>query len=143
MIKVMLPGLDPRADERLVGKIRDALPSRCAMARSLGQEESLRLIRVRPSHIPPGQWKPPLRLNLLSMPDVQAATATERWVLLFYRTKGDEIGDNMGANNPLFTPALLKNLQLAVDDIANSKPVDPQSSRSSRNTETAALPAHR
>ena len=32
MIKVMLPGLDPRADEKLVGKIRDALPSRCAMA---------------------------------------------------------------------------------------------------------------
>jgi L-alanine-DL-glutamate epimerase-like enolase superfamily enzyme len=32
MIKVMLPGLDPRADERLVGKVRDALPPRCAMA---------------------------------------------------------------------------------------------------------------
>ena len=56
----------------------------------------------------------------------QAATATERWVLLFYRRKGDEIGDNMSAKNPLFTPALLKNLQLAVDDIANSTPVDPQ-----------------
>ena len=45
-----------------------------AMARSLGQEESQRLIRVRPSHIPPGQWKPPLRLNLLSMPDVPWTT---------------------------------------------------------------------
>jgi hypothetical protein len=56
----------------------------------------------------------------------QVATATERWVLLFYRRKGDEIGDNMSAKNPLFTPALLKNLQLAVDDIANSTPVDPQ-----------------
>lgn len=32
MIKVMVPGLDPRADEKLVGTIRDALPSRCAMA---------------------------------------------------------------------------------------------------------------
>ena len=47
-------------------------------------------------------------------------------MLLFYRRKGYEIGDNMSAKNPLFTPALLKNLQLAVDDIANSTPVDPQ-----------------
>ncbi len=56
----------------------------------------------------------------------QTATATERWVLLFYRRKGDEIGDNMSAKNPRFTPALLKNLQLAVDDIANSTAVEPQ-----------------
>ncbi|OAM87132.1 type IV secretion system DNA-binding domain-containing protein [Termitidicoccus mucosus] len=45
-----------------------------AMARSLGQEESLRLIRVRPTHIPLGKWNPPLRLNLLSMPDVPWTT---------------------------------------------------------------------
>jgi type IV secretory pathway TraG/TraD family ATPase VirD4 len=37
-----------------------------AIARELGQEDSLRLIRVRPTHVPPGQWNPPLRLNPLS-----------------------------------------------------------------------------
>lgn len=36
------------------------------MARSLGQEKSLRLIRVRPTQIPSGRWVPPLRLNLLA-----------------------------------------------------------------------------
>jgi type IV secretory pathway TraG/TraD family ATPase VirD4 len=44
------------------------------MARSLGQEDTLRLIRVRPTHIPPSEWKPPLRLNLLAMPDVPWTT---------------------------------------------------------------------
>jgi hypothetical protein len=36
------------------------------MARALKQEESLRLIRVRPSHIPAAEWTAPLRLNLLA-----------------------------------------------------------------------------
>lgn len=45
-----------------------------AMARNLGQEGSLRLIRVRPSHIPPENWAPPLRLNLLAMADVPWTT---------------------------------------------------------------------
>lgn len=45
-----------------------------AMARSLGQEESLRLIRVRPTHIPPANWTPPLRLNLLGDPAVPWST---------------------------------------------------------------------
>ena len=45
-----------------------------AMAKGLGQEKSLRLIRVRPSHIPPEKWKAPLRLNLLSDPDVPWGT---------------------------------------------------------------------
>jgi type IV secretory pathway TraG/TraD family ATPase VirD4 len=44
------------------------------MARSLGQEEALRLIRVRPTHIRPENWQPPLRLNLLGMPDVPWTT---------------------------------------------------------------------
>lgn len=35
------------------------------MARALGQEGDLRLIRVRPTHIPVADWQPPLRLNLL------------------------------------------------------------------------------
>jgi len=45
-----------------------------AMARSLGQEDSLRLIRVRPTHVAPERWKPPFRLNLLAMPDVPWTT---------------------------------------------------------------------
>jgi len=36
-----------------------------AMARALGQEDSLRLIRVRPTHISPSKWRAPLRLNVL------------------------------------------------------------------------------
>ncbi len=36
------------------------------IARALGHEDSLRLIRVRPSHVPPKDWQPPLRLNLLA-----------------------------------------------------------------------------
>lgn len=45
-----------------------------AMARQLGQESSLRLIRVRPTHVAPEAWEPPLRLNLLAMPDVPWTT---------------------------------------------------------------------
>ena len=37
-----------------------------AIARNLGQEASLRLIRVRPTHVAPAAWTPPLRLNLLA-----------------------------------------------------------------------------
>lgn len=44
------------------------------MARALGQEDSLRLIRVRPTHIPPEKWTPPLRLNLLGDPAVPWST---------------------------------------------------------------------
>ena len=36
-----------------------------AMATALGQKDTLRLIRVRPTHIAPDQWVPPLRLNIL------------------------------------------------------------------------------
>lgn len=36
------------------------------MAHTLKCEESLRLIRVRPSHVPPDRWQPPLRLNVLA-----------------------------------------------------------------------------
>lgn len=35
------------------------------IAKALGQERDLRLIRVRPPHVPPDQWTPPLQLNLL------------------------------------------------------------------------------
>lgn len=36
------------------------------MARAMGQEDTLRLIRVRPTHVAPSDWTPPLRLNLLA-----------------------------------------------------------------------------
>lgn len=45
-----------------------------AMARALGQEDTLRLIRVRPTHISPEKWTPPLRLNLLGDPSVPWTT---------------------------------------------------------------------
>ncbi len=45
-----------------------------AMAAQLGQEKSLRLIRVRPTHIPPAQWTPPLRLNVLGDASVPWST---------------------------------------------------------------------
>lgn len=35
------------------------------IARTLGQEADLRLIRVRPTHIAVAEWQPPLRLNVL------------------------------------------------------------------------------
>lgn len=37
-----------------------------SMARSLGQEQSLRLIRVRPTEVPMENWTPPFRLNVLA-----------------------------------------------------------------------------
>lgn len=45
-----------------------------AMAEKLGQKESLRLIRVRPTHIAPTQWTPPLRLNILGDASVPWST---------------------------------------------------------------------
>lgn len=45
-----------------------------SMAKALGQEASLRLIRVRPTHVPREQWTPPLRLNLLGDPSVPWST---------------------------------------------------------------------
>lgn len=44
------------------------------MACTLNCEESLRLIRVRPAHIPVDQWTPPLRMNVLADRSVPWAT---------------------------------------------------------------------
>lgn len=44
------------------------------IARALGQERDLRLIRVRPPEVPVDAWTPPLRLNLLGDPTVPWAT---------------------------------------------------------------------
>jgi hypothetical protein len=74
-------GKTARAIVPIVHGLRRALPSTGIMAidskgalwkplaeiaRALGHEASLRLIRVRPSHVPPKEWQPPLRLNLLA-----------------------------------------------------------------------------
>jgi type IV secretory pathway TraG/TraD family ATPase VirD4 len=74
-------GKTARAIVPIVHGLRRALPSTGIMAidskgalwkplaeiaRALGHEDSLRLIRVRPSHVPPKDWQPPLRLNLLA-----------------------------------------------------------------------------
>lgn len=74
-------GKTARAIVPIVHGLRRALPSTGIMAidskgalwkplaeiaRALGHEESLRLIRVRPSHVSPKDWRPPLRLNLLA-----------------------------------------------------------------------------
>ncbi len=45
-----------------------------AMARALGQTDTLRLIRVRPTGVAPEAWTPPLRLNLLGDPAVPWST---------------------------------------------------------------------
>ncbi len=44
------------------------------MARALGQEKDLRLIRVRPTNVPREQWTPPLTLNVFGDPLVPAST---------------------------------------------------------------------
>jgi hypothetical protein len=41
----------------------------------------------------------------------------ERWVLLFYRNKGDAVGDNMSHKNPDFEGQLGRNLVEAIKDL--------------------------
>lgn len=53
-------------------------------------------------------------------------TAAERWVLLFYRDKSDSVGRNLSPRNPAFTSQLVRNLGLALDDIANSTSTEPR-----------------
>jgi type IV secretory pathway TraG/TraD family ATPase VirD4 len=44
------------------------------MARSLGQENDLRLIRVRPTEVAPEDWTPPLTMSVLADPSVPPST---------------------------------------------------------------------
>ncbi len=82
-------GKTARAIVPIVHGLRRALPSTGIMAidskgalwkplaeiaRALGHEDSLRLIRVRPSHVGAPDWQPPLRLNLLADRSVPWAT---------------------------------------------------------------------
>lgn len=52
--------------------------------------------------------------------------------LLFYRPKGDRVGDNVSIKNPAFKSALTKYLALLRDDIANNAieeiPLEPATS---------------
>ena len=82
-------GKTARAIVPIVHGLRRALPSTGIMAidskgalwkplaeiaRALGHEDSLRLIRVRPAHVGAPDWQPPLRLNLLADRSVPWAT---------------------------------------------------------------------
>lgn len=49
----------------------------------------------------------------------------ERWVLVFYRDKGDEVGDNMSHKNRAFGAQLEKNLTIALGDLLASTPANP------------------
>jgi len=92
------------------------------MARALGQEDTLRLIRVRPTHIPPAKWVPPLRLNLLGDPDVPwstyakiivdtASAAGQRGGQSFFReTARDAITHAMHALEAVNLPVTLSNI---------------------------------
>ena len=61
-----------------------------AMARALGQEDSLRLIRVRPTHVAAAQWRPPLRLNLLG--DAQVPWSTYAKIVVDTATAAGQRG---------------------------------------------------
>lgn len=50
--------------------------------------------------------------------------APERWVLVFYRNKGDLVGDNMSHKNPAFVNQLEKNLTRALGDMVSSTPAN-------------------
>lgn len=54
-----------------------------------------------------------------------AGSPSERWVLLFYRSKGDKVGDNMSRKNPAFNAELEKRLRLALADLLASTETKP------------------
>ena len=47
-------------------------------------------------------------------------------MLLFYRQKGDPVGDNMSHKNPDFVTQLERNLTGALADLLGSTPAHPQ-----------------
>jgi len=49
----------------------------------------------------------------------------ERWVLVFYRNKGDPVGDNMSQKNAAFESQLERNMTRALGDLAASTPEKP------------------
>lgn len=96
------------------------------MARALGQEESLRLIRVRPTHIAPVDWLPPLRLNLLGdstvpwstyakmIVDTATAAGQRGGQAFFKETARDAITHAMHALEAADLPVTLANVHDAI-----------------------------
>lgn len=92
------------------------------IARALGQEESLRLIRVRPAEVEPNTWTPPLRLNLLgdtSVPwstyakiivDTASAAGQRGGQSFFKETARDAITHAMCALEAVDLPVTLSNI---------------------------------
>jgi len=58
--------------------------------------------------------------------EASAASAGDKWVLLFYRNKPDSVGENMSPRNPEFVHQLARNLRLALEDLAASTEKDPK-----------------
>jgi type IV secretory pathway TraG/TraD family ATPase VirD4 len=97
-----------------------------AMARSLGQEKTLRLVRVRPTHVAPSAWTPPLRMNLLGDPAVPwstyakmivdtATAAGQRGGQAFFKeTARDAITHAMHALEAADLPVTLANVHDAI-----------------------------
>jgi hypothetical protein len=118
-----------------------------AMAHSLNQQESLRLIRVRPTHIRPEEWTPPIRLNLLAMPDVPwttyakiivdtATAAGQRGGQAFFKeTARDVITHAMHALEAADLPVTLSNVH---DMVCVSSELTQVLSRLSQKMSTAA-----
>lgn len=69
-------------------------------------------------HAPPLPGKPTADSNPPRLPSA-------RWVLLFYRTKGDDVGDNMSHKNRAFVIQLERNLTMALEDLLASTPAMP------------------
>jgi hypothetical protein len=47
-------------------------------------------------------------------------------VLLFYRNKGDLVGDNMSRKNPEFSKQFWNRMLSAIDDVASDTPSTPR-----------------
>jgi len=118
-----------------------------AMAHGLHQQDSLRLIRVRPTHIQAEDWSPPFRLNLLAMPDVPwttyakiivdtATAAGQRGGQAFFKeTARDVITHAMHALEAADLPITLANVH---DMICISSELTGVLSRLSQKSTTAA-----
>lgn len=54
------------------------------------------------------------------------SSETARWVLLFYRSKSDPLGRNLGPSHPDFTGQLARHLAWAIADLQRSTPASPR-----------------
>ena len=51
---------------------------------------------------------------------------SDEWVLLFYRNKGDLVGDTMSRKNPEFSKQFWNRMLSAIDDVASDTPSTPR-----------------